>query len=101
MECLEEADGNLGRLHTVFPERELIKLPHAVPVVLAERVEELEGLHKMHRADHHVVIPAAEVVVDINREQPACVDTQLRGIGRCFLPVPRMTEVQTDAPTRT
>ena len=40
----------------------------------------------MHRADDHVVVPAAEVVVDIDRKQPARVDAELGGVGRGFQP---------------
>src|SRR4029077_2305501 len=76
---------------------ELIKLPDAVPIVLAQRVEELEGLDQMHRADDHVVVPAAEVVVDVDRKQTAGIDAQLRRIGRCLEAVHGVTEVQQDA----
>src|SRR4030095_13417381 len=97
MQRLEEADRNLRRLDTVLAKRELIKLPDAVPVVLAQCVEELEGLHQMHRADHHVVVPATEVVVDIDWKQPASVDAQLSVVGRSFEDVHGMAEVEQDA----
>src|SRR5688572_25635969 len=93
----EEADRGLGRFHTVFPERELIKLPYAVPVVLPQRVEELKGLHQVNRADDHVVVPTAEVVVDINSEEPASINAQLRSVGGCLQAVYGMAEVQQDA----
>ena len=63
------------------PERELIKLPYTIPVVLAQRVGKLKGLDQVHRADHHVVVPAAEVVIDIDGKQPARIDAQLRSVG--------------------
>ena len=68
-----------------------------VPVVPAQRVEELEGLHQVHRADHHVVVPAAEVVVDVDREQLAVVDAQLGGVGRGLQAVQGVPEVEQDA----
>ena len=97
VQSLEEADRHLGSLHTVLPERELVELPYAVPVVLAQRVKELERLDQVHRTDHHVVIPAAEVVVDIDREQPARVDAQLCGVGRGFQAVHGVSEVEQNA----
>src|SRR5690606_17026174 len=42
MHTLEERDRLLRRLHAVLPERELVQLPDALPVVLPQRVEELE-----------------------------------------------------------
>src|SRR5215207_3890891 len=97
MQGLEEADRSLGRFHTVFSERELIKLPYAVPVVLPQRVEELKSLDQVNRADHHVVVPTAEVVVDIDREQPASIYAQLRSVGGRLQAVYGMAEVQQDA----
>ena len=94
MQRLEEADRHLGSLHTVLPERELIKLPNALPVVLAQRVEEFKGLDQVHRPDHHVVVPAAEVVIDIDREKAARIDAQLRGVGGCLQAVRGMAEVE-------
>src|SRR5580700_8736097 len=64
-----------GRLDRVLPERELVELPDTIPAALAKRVEEFEGFDQMHRADHEVVVPAPEVVVDVDSvEQAARVD---------------------------
>src|SRR6476660_4911772 len=97
VQCLEEANRDFGSLNAVLPEWELIKLPYAVPVVFAQCVEELERLHQVYRADHHVVVPAAEVVIDVDREQSAGVDAQLRCIGWGFQSVHGMSEVEQDA----
>ena len=54
------------RLDGILPERELVELPDAFPAALPRRVEELEGLGEVHRADYEVVVPAPEVVVDVD-----------------------------------
>src|SRR5580658_3203581 len=86
-----------GRLDGVFPERELVELPDTIPAALAKRVEEFEGLDQMHRADDQVVVPAPEVVVDVDSvEQAAGVD-EPGGFRRRLPSVQGVAEVQQDA----
>ena len=51
----------------------------------------------MHGADDHVVVPAAQVVVDVHGEQQAVVDEQLRRRGRRLAAEQGVTEVEQDA----
>src|SRR5215211_4661823 len=51
----------------------------------------------MDGADDHVVVPAAEVVIDIDREEPSRVNAQLRSVRWGFQPVEGMAEVEQDA----
>src|SRR5665647_2296391 len=97
LHATQEAHGLFGRTHRVLTERELVELPHAVPVVLGQDVEELEELHGMYGAGDHVVVPAAQVVVDVHAEQAAVVDGELGGVGRRLASVKRMAEVEKDA----
>src|SRR5665647_1132839 len=48
LDSLEESDRLLRRGDRVLTERELVELPHTVPVVLGQDVEELEELHGMY-----------------------------------------------------
>ncbi len=57
IERLQGANRQAGRLHRVFSEGELVQLPHALPVIDAQRVEVLKDLSQMHRADDEIVIP--------------------------------------------
>src|SRR5262245_28879632 len=100
MDALEEVDRSSRRLDVVFAERELVELPHADPLVLAQRVEELEQLDRMNRACDEVVVPAAQVVVDVHAEEASVVDRQLRGVGRRLAAVQRVTEVEQDPDVR-
>src|SRR5579863_6959763 len=70
------------RLDGVFAERELVELPDALPAALTERVEELQGLREVHRADDQVVVPAAEVVVDVDAVEQAARVNEPGGLGR-------------------
>ena len=51
----------------------------------------------MHGADDHVVVPLAQVVVDVHAEQPAVVDGQLGGVGRRLPAEQGVAEVEQDA----
>jgi hypothetical protein len=59
-------DAGARGLDRVLAERELVELPHAGPPGTVQGVEELERLDEVDRADDHVVVPAAEVVVDVD-----------------------------------
>src|SRR5260370_20648875 len=75
LQCAADAphrvDALAGRFDGVLPERDLVQLPDTLPAALAERVEELERLGEVHRADHEVVVPAPEVVVDVDSVEQA------------------------------
>ena len=97
VEGLEEPDRESGGLDGVLPERELVELPDALPVVDLQGVEELEDLDGVDGADDHVVVPAAQVVVDVHPPQQPVVDEQLRcGSGRVAAEQ-GVAEVQEDA----
>ena len=90
-------DPVLGRLDGVLAERELVELPHAVPARLVQCVEELERLHQVDRADDHVVVPAAVVVVDVDREQSVARHDQLAASAGDLSAVEGVAEVEQDA----
>ena len=66
MDAPHRVDPFARRLDGIFPERELVELPDALPAALAKRVEELEGFDEMHRTDYEVVVLAPEIVVDVD-----------------------------------
>ena len=100
LDLLQEVDGQVRGGHGVLPERELVQLPDPFPAVLAQRVEELEQFDRVHSAGDHVVVPAAQVVVDVHPEQPPIVDRQLGGIGRGLPAEQGVAEVEQDAHVR-
>ena len=55
----------------VLAEGKLIELPQLLPARASERQQELERLDEVHRADGQVVIPTAEVVVEVNVDEVA------------------------------
>src|SRR6185436_11485954 len=81
-DLLEEADRQVRRLDAVLAEGELVELPDALPVVAPQGVEELEQFDRVYGSGDHVVVPAAQVVVDVHAEQAAVVDGQLRRVRR-------------------
>ena len=94
---LKEVDGVIGRRHAVFAERELIELPYAFPLVLAQHVEELEEFNRVQTAGHEIVIPGAIVVVDVHAEQSAVINGQLGAVSSRFAAHDGVTEIEQDA----
>src|SRR3546814_11823013 len=70
----QKADRRIGGGDAVLAERELVELPHALPLVLAQGVEKFEQFDRVDRSGDQIVVPAAEIVVDVHAEQPAVVD---------------------------
>ena len=71
VDTAHRVDSLAGRLDRIFSERELVQLPDTLPAALAERVEELQGFGEVHRADDQVVVPAPEIVVDVDSVEQA------------------------------
>src|SRR3546814_10800229 len=76
-----KTDRRIGGGDAVYAEGELVELPHALPLVLAQRIEDFEQLDRMDRPGDQIVVPASEVVVHVHAEQPAVIDRELRRVG--------------------
>ena len=81
----------------ILAERELVEQHRPLPADLAQRPQELEGLHRMDGADDHVVVPLAQVVVDLDAHQPAATVDELEHVGGRLLGEQRVAHVQHDA----
>src|SRR3546814_16250192 len=66
----QKADRRIGGGDAVLAERELVELPHALPLVLAQGVEKFEQFDRVDRSGDQIAVPAAEIVVDVHAEQP-------------------------------
>src|SRR3546814_4579660 len=92
----QKADRRIGGGDAVLAERELVELPHALPLVLAQGVEKFEQFDRVERSGDQIVVTAAEIVVDVHAEQPAVVDRELRRDGGRIAAVERVADVEQD-----
>ena len=57
-------------------------MPDALPVVDPQRVEELEDLSEVDRANDEIVIPTPEIVIHVHAIEQPMIDEQLRRVSR-------------------
>ena len=86
-----------GGLHWVLAEGKLVEQDGPLPVDLAQGVEKLQRLDQVYRADSHIVVPLAPVVVDLDADQLAAARHQVQHIGRGLLGEQGVAQIEDDA----